>query len=56
MAAQGERVLICKRNRPVVELHAVAVGPHGAAAHRPRRAGADVAGCRPSSLRSMPLP
>jgi len=23
MAAQGERVLICKRNRPVVELHAV---------------------------------
>ena len=23
MAASGERVLICKRNRPVVELHAV---------------------------------
>jgi antitoxin (DNA-binding transcriptional repressor) of toxin-antitoxin stability system len=23
MAAHGERVLICKRNRPVVELHAV---------------------------------
>ncbi len=23
LAAQGERVLICKRNRPVVELHAV---------------------------------
>ena len=23
MAAQGERVLICKRNRPIVELHAV---------------------------------
>jgi len=23
MAANGERVLICKRNRPVVELHAV---------------------------------
>jgi prevent-host-death family protein len=23
MAAGGERVLICKRNRPVVELHAV---------------------------------
>jgi prevent-host-death family protein len=23
MAAQGERVLICKRNRPVAELHAV---------------------------------
>ncbi|MFO7691503.1 MAG: type II toxin-antitoxin system prevent-host-death family antitoxin [Vicinamibacterales bacterium] len=23
MAAHGERVLICKRNRPIVELHAV---------------------------------
>jgi prevent-host-death family protein len=23
MAAHGERILICKRNRPVVELHAV---------------------------------
>jgi antitoxin (DNA-binding transcriptional repressor) of toxin-antitoxin stability system len=23
MAAHGERVLICKRNRPVVELHAI---------------------------------
>jgi len=23
MAAQGERVLICKRNRPIVELHAI---------------------------------
>lgn len=24
LAAQGERVLICKRNRPIAELHAVA--------------------------------
>ena len=36
MAAQGERVLICKRNRPVVELHAVQSARTDAAARRPR--------------------
>jgi antitoxin (DNA-binding transcriptional repressor) of toxin-antitoxin stability system len=34
MAAHGERVLICKRNRPVVELHAV-----GSARTTPRPVG-----------------
>ena len=43
MAAQGERVLICKRNRPIVELHAVqsartAPRPIGLGARTPHRA------------------
>jgi len=51
LAAHGERVLICKRNRPVVELHAV---QSARTAPRPVGLGRGRVSVPPSFFRPLP--